>query len=218
VCNWLFVVGAGLVVFCQCRTGFEPPVIREIAGNTRVQARDSCRFECRVEPGAKGPLSYQWWCSGGRLADSAAEQVTWYAPESSGQALVRVEVTDGLGRRAADSIVVEVRPRIVTFVNWEGAVKAGEAVHFSDSCLAGYRLSGTVRSDTGNILLIFLDEENFYRWQRGETYQPRIRRLAYQGGPVSDTIPVSGIYYLVLDNTGNFADCSYRINLQLTSP
>uniref|UniRef100_A0A7V3PUJ4 Uncharacterized protein n=1 Tax=candidate division WOR-3 bacterium TaxID=2052148 RepID=A0A7V3PUJ4_UNCW3 len=214
----LTLSGFGLVVFVQCRTEFEPPVIEGIFGNTRVQVRDSCLFECRVAPGAKGPLSFQWWCSGGRFEAQRAERGKWYAPESSGTVSIGVEVTDGLDRKTADSIEVQVEPRVVTFVNWEGAIKAGESVYFSDSCIVGYRLSGTVRSDTGNVYLIFLDEGNFYRWQQGLSYQPRIRRLAYQSIPLNDTIPVSGIYYLVLDNSGNFNDCSYRINIQLTSP
>ncbi|MGB9741539.1 MAG: hypothetical protein ACP5JB_00510 [candidate division WOR-3 bacterium] len=216
--HWLIIFGFGMAVLSRCRTGFEPPVIQEIAGNSRVQVRDTSWFECRVEPGARGPLSYQWWCSKGRFAESGGAQVRWHAPESSGSVLIRVAVTDGLGRSVADSVVVQVTPRVVSFVNWEGAVKAGESVWFSDSCIAGYRLSGTVSSDTGNIFVIFLDAENFYRWQRGESYQPRIRRLAYQAGLFADTIPVSGVYYLVLDNSRNFADCGYRINLQLTSP
>lgn len=216
--GWLVLSLIGLVVLIRCRYEPGPPVISKIEGNTHPQVRDTCRFVCLVEPGARGPLSYEWWCSGGTVEERLGNGVRWRAPDSSGQEIVKVRVIDGRGRDTSDSIVVSVLPRVVSFINWDGAVKAGEAVWFFDSCLAGYRLEGSSSSDTTSIFLIFMNEPNFRRWKNGEDYQWLIRRLAYRSGTFYDTIPESGVYFLVLDNTQGLCDCSYRVKIVLSSP
>ncbi|MEO0026014.1 MAG: hypothetical protein ABIK54_04575 [candidate division WOR-3 bacterium] len=212
------LVITGLVVASRCGYEFGPPVISGVEGKGQVAVLDTGSFVCRVEPGARGPLSYEWWCSAGVFGTQFDNQIQWRAPESSGVVLLKVQVTDGLGRKDSDSVLVRVVPRVVNFAVWEGAVKAGEAVWFFDSCPAGYRLQGQCSSDTTTIYLMFLDESNFGRWQAGESYEPRIRRLAYQAGLFYDTIPAAGLYFLVLDNRQGLRDCSYRINVRLSSP
>ncbi|MEO0023405.1 MAG: hypothetical protein ABIJ93_06070, partial [candidate division WOR-3 bacterium] len=212
------LVITGLVVASRCGYQFGPPVISGVEGKGQVAVLDTCSFVCRVEPGARGPLSYEWWCSAGVFGNQFDNRIQWRAPESSGVVLLKVQVADGLDRKGSDSVLVRVVPRVVNFAVWEGAVRAGEAVWFFDSCPAGYRLQGQCSSDTTTIYLMFLDEPNFRRWQANESYQPRIRRLAYQAGLFYDTIPAAGLYFLVLDNRQGLRDCGYRINVQLKSP
>lgn len=213
ICLCLF-----LCLFASCRFGYGPPVIKEIRGEVKVAAKDSVWFKCLMENPGAGGLNFSWWCSKGRFADGTGDSVKWFAPESSGSALVSVRANDLNGDSAVDSLSVTITTRKVNFVNWDGAVKAGASVFFSDSAWAGYRLNGTTTADTGNIFLIFFDSINFERWRRGESYQFRIKQPAYKTSPFYDTIPETGIYYLVLDNKNNFNDCSFRVNIRLTSP
>ncbi|MEO0019706.1 MAG: hypothetical protein ABIK47_03575 [candidate division WOR-3 bacterium] len=204
--------------FAGCHFGYGPPLIKEIRVSNKAVARDSIWFKCvMAEPGAGG-LSFYWFCSKGRFADNERDSVKWYAPESSGSVFVKVKVKDARGDSAVDSLGVEIKPRTVNFINWEGAVKAGRCLFFSDSAWSGYRLSGESSADTGNIFLIFLDSDNFERWLRGEEHRFRIKQPAYRTAPFYDTIPETGVYYLVLDNSHNFTDCSFRVNIRLTSP
>lgn len=207
-----------LCLFTGCFFGYGPPLIKEIRGEAKVAARDSVWFKCAMDNPGAGGLSFSWWCSKGRFANSTGDSVQWFTPESSGSAFIKIKVTDARGDSAVDSLAVTITSRRVNFVNWDGAVKAGGSVFFSDSAWTGYRLRGTSTADTGNIFLIFLDSSNFERWRRGESYQFRLKQLAYKGGTFYDTIPETGIYYLVLDNRNNFNDCSFRVNVVLTSP
>ncbi len=88
----------------------------------------------------------------------------------------------------------------------------------ADSAWEGYRLSGQSQADNRNVYLLFLDETNFYRWQNQEEADFLIRRLADDSRPFYDTIPTSGVYYLVLDNGRNLADACFRVEIRLTSP
>ncbi len=207
-----------LCLFTGCLFDYGPPVIKEITGKGKVLSRDSVWFKCvMAEPGAGG-LSFCWWCSKGRFADNSGDSVKWFAAESSGMALIKVKVTDARGDTAVDSVLLRVNPRVVNFINWDGAVKAGSFVFFSDSAWAGYRLSGATSADSGSIFLIFMDSFNFVRWHRGEDFSFRIKQPAYRTAPFYDTIPETGIYFLVLDNSRNFNTCSFRVNIILTSP
>jgi hypothetical protein len=207
-----------MVIFSGCPLNPGPPVIKEVRIWGKLEARDSVWFKCEMESFGKGGLKFVWSCLRGRFADSVADSVKWFAPDSSGSTLIKVKVTDQQGGTAADSLLIVVKPLTKSFINWDGAVKAGDFTFFFDSCWAGYRLRGNVSSDTGNVFLIFLDSLNFQKWHRGEQYQYRIRQPAYRASQFYDTIPVTGVYYLVLDNTRNFQDCSFQVNIQLTSP
>lgn len=186
-------------------------------GNTTVMAQDSVWFWCEVK--GYPPLNFFWSCDRGTLVLEQGDSVMWRAPDSSGMALLRVVIVDALGDSATDSLAVRVTPRVKSFVYWEGAVKAGTSVFFGDSAPAGYRLNGQSRADTtGAIFLIFLDEVNFQQWRNGEEYQFLIKQPAYQVTPFYDTIPATGIYYLVIDNTRNFNDASFWVDIRLSSP
>ncbi|MGQ9707553.1 MAG: hypothetical protein ACUVUR_01590 [bacterium] len=212
----LMVVFAGIYAGCPFSSG--PPAIKEIRVRGEITVRDSAWFKCEMESPGKGSLVFRWSCSRGRFVDSTTDSAKWFAPESSGSVLIVVKVTDRQGDSAVDSLLILVNPLKRSFINWDGAVKAGNYVFFYDSCWAGYQLSGRSSSDTGDVFLIFLDSLNFHKWRTGEQYQCLIRRPAYNTSSFYDTIPETGIYFLVLDNTRNFRDCSFQVNIQLLSP
>ncbi len=64
----------------------------------------------------------------GRLVKIRNDSVLWRAPDSSGRALIGIEVMDRQGRKARDSLFVTVKPRVVVFAAWDGAVKGGNYV------------------------------------------------------------------------------------------
>jgi len=218
----LLLVLAGFFVVCaiggRCFSLAPDLTIKALTGRTDLNARDSTWYRCEVEGFQSNGLTFQWWCTAGRLVKIRNDSVLWRAPDSSGRALIGVEVTDRQGRKARDSLFVTVKPRVVVFAAWEGAVKGGNYVFCADSAWEGYRLSGQSQADNRNVYLLFLDETNFYRWQNQEEADFLIRRLADDSRPFYDTIPTSGVYYLVLDNGRNLADACFRVEIRLTSP
>ncbi len=216
IVQFLSLIAVTSLVGCRIEIG--PPVITKIVGQTNVVALDSSYFECQVGVPAIGPLRFEWWGSRGRWARNDLPRVVWYAPESSGAALIRVKVTDGKGRETVDSLEVSITSRKVVFIRWEGMVKAGEWLFFADSCRVNYRLYGRASADTGSMYLIFLNMENFVRWCNNESYEFRIRRRANDVRPFYDTISESDFYYLILDNTLSSRDCGYQVNIELESP
>lgn len=222
VCRWLLPV---LTIFFvvvsiggSCFTFSPELTIKALAGKTSLSAQESTWYRCEVEGKGRSGLTFEWWCTGGRLLDIRGDSVKWRAPDSSGIAILGVDVSDQEGRKARDSLVVSVKPRVVVFAYWEGAVKGRSYAFCADTALAGYRLSGQSWSDTRNVYLLFLDEDNFGRWQRQEEPEFLIQRFADDSRPFYDTIPTSGVYYLVLDNGRNLVDANFRVEIRLTSP
>ncbi len=183
-----------------------------------VSAGDSVWLWCETERSVAAKLDFRWTCTRGKIVYTAGDSARWLAPESSGQAAVKVKVVDLYGNSSEDSVIVAVKQKSVVFADWEGMVKSGEYVFYFDSLQANYRLEGQCRGDTGNTLLIFLDENNFYKWKNQIQYEFLIRKYIYNAAPFVETIPRTGIYYLVLDNTRTFTDCAFWVSVVLRSP
>lgn len=222
VCRWLLTV---LTVFFvvvsmggSCFTFSPDLTIKALTGRTSLSAQDSTWYRCELAGARSEEVTFEWWCTRGRLLDISGDSVKWRAPDSSGMAIIGVEVLDQKGRKARDSLVVSVKPLVVTFAYWEGAVKGCSYTFCADTARAGYRLSGQSWSDTRNVYLLFLDEDNFGRWQRQETTNFLIQRFADDSRPFYDTIPTTGVYYLILDNGRNLIDANFRVEIRLTSP
>lgn len=213
-----FLMGLVVTLLPGCRKGVETPAVKILGGSRTVTVNDSVWFRCVVEAQKKPALTFHWWCTAGNLSVTEGDSVRWVAPDSSGFATVGVAGFDTNGNETRDSIEVAIEPRSVTFVFWEGAVKAGDFVFFCDSARARYRLHGWSQADTGSTYLLFLDEPNFLRWNQGQGCEFMIRRLAYISSPFYDTIPASGVYYLVMDNTRGLTDVSFRVEIRLISP
>lgn len=207
-------------------------MINRLLGSEVISVRDSIWFFCEAETPVAEPLIFHWSCTRGRLIEKSQklkvkkgergarceDSVKWFAPDSSGRAVIRVTVVDSRPDSVSDSLVVTVNPLVRSFISWDGAVKAGGYFFWSDSAWAGYRLSGACASDSTPTYLIFMDESNFPKWREGKPYEYLIRRLAYNRSPFYDTISQSGRYYLVIDNIRSSKDCGFWVNIWLTSP
>lgn len=225
-CRFCLGVFFALWFFSGCFQKPGPPIINKLTGKEVVSVRDSVWVFCDAETPAVGPLIFRWKCTKGTLTfppivanrERGTDSVKWFAPESSGSAVISVTVVDSRPDSVTDSLIITVSPLVRNFINWDGAVKAGGHFSWGDSCWAGYRLSGWSWSESLPTYLIFMSAVNFQKWQRGEPYEYLIRRPAYNVNPFYDTIPQTGIYYLVIDNSGSMKDCSFWVNIQLTSP
>ncbi len=191
----------------------------KLVGPDAVTVRDSAWFRCEVD-GVVPPLTFQWLCNKGRLreVEDSRDSVQWFAPDSSGGAVINVMIVDSQGKSARDSLVVTINPLVKSFINWDGAVKSGGYFFWGDSGWQGYRLAGWSSGDTGTTYLLFMDEVNFLKWREGASYQYLIRRWAYNRSPFYDTLPATGLYYLVIDNIRNNKDCNFWVVIWLTSP
>jgi len=62
------------------------------------------------------PLTYRWATPTGTLANPAAQQTRWAAPQQEGAVPVTVTVDDGKGGTASDTITIQVvRPPVKTY-------------------------------------------------------------------------------------------------------
>jgi hypothetical protein len=208
-------VGLAVLLAVSCEEQSWPPEIQRLAGPGTVTVRDSAEFVATVA--AMGPVSYQWTCTGGRLAWDWGDSVRWYAPESSGADSVFVVATDSLGRSDADTAAVAVSKLVLWFASDGGGLKPQAYACWGDSVPAGYALSGTTASDTG-VMFMFLDSANFVLWQNRLQYSFRIRKPAYDTRPFSDTVPATGYYFAVMDNRPNLEENDYWLSLTVTSP
>lgn len=207
-----------LLLVSGCPQRDLPPVINGVKGKTTVTVQESTWYKCEVALPTISGLGFSWWCTRGRLVSASGDSVQWFAPESSGTAIVGVEVVDQKGKKARDSLIVVVKPRVVFFASWEGTVKGESYLFCADSAREGYRLSGQSYADARNLYLFLFDELNFLRWQNHEEAEFLIRRFVDDTSPFYDTIPTTGVYYLVLDNGRNPYEVNFRVEIQLTSP
>lgn len=86
-----------------------PPVIlRMTALPRKLDLGGSSSVSCAVSNPDSTPLLYAWSASAGSIAGTGPA-VTWHAPPSAGNPVVRCTVSDGKGGQDADSIALEVR-------------------------------------------------------------------------------------------------------------
>ncbi len=208
-----------LLAVAGCPQPKEAPVISSIDGSRSVEARDSVDYTCNATDPDLKQLSYSWSQEGGSLGWDWGKDVRWFAPESSGQGAIRVTVADEDGLTASDSFTVTVRAETAGVLFWDAAVKAGDFQAWSDTVRAGYKLYGYCGSDTGEILLMVMDDSNFTKWVAGQTAVPLLRRRPYN---TRDTFSVRigafGLYHLMIDNTQGAEDYNYYLNVWKAGP
>jgi hypothetical protein len=207
-----------LLAIAGCPQPKGPPVISSIDGSKSVEARDSSDYWCRVSDQELKQLSYSWSQEGGRLGWDWGETVRWFAPESSGEGVIRVIVVDEDGLTVSDSIVVKVRAETTGVLFWGASVKAGDFRAWSDTVRAGYELYGYCGSDEGEIFLKVMDDSNFNKWVAGEPAETMLQCATYSTHTFSVAIPVLGLYHLIMDNTRGVEDYSYWLNVWKAGP
>ena len=73
-----------------------------------VLTLESCQVECVASDPEGGELNYEWHASGGSISGEGAT-TTWIAPDEVGEYVVSVNVTDGDGDWATQSVTIAVR-------------------------------------------------------------------------------------------------------------
>jgi len=208
-----------LLAFAGCPQPKEPPTISSIDGSRSVEARDSADYACNASDPDWRQLSYSWSQEGGSLGWDWGKNVRWFAPESSGEGVIRVTVTDEDGLTASDSFTVAVRAETVGVLFWDAAVKAGDFTAWPDTIRAGYQLYGYCGSDTGEIFLMVMDDSNFTKWVAGQTAIPLLKRRPWN---TKDTFSVRigafGLHHLIMDNTQGAEDYNYYLNVWKAGP
>jgi len=112
-----------------------PPVILKMAAVPRkVDLGASSALSCIVSNPDSGVLTYSWSASAGSISGTGPA-VTWRAPGSAANDVVRLSVDDGKGGQSADSIALEVRDLSV--------VQTGNLIAY-------YPLDGSAADATGH--------------------------------------------------------------------
>ena len=208
-----------LLALAGCQQSKEAPVITAIDGSRSVEARDSSFYLCNVSNFDLQQFSYVWSGSVGRLGWNWGRYVLWFAPESSGRAVVRVTVTNENGLSAVDSLAVTVRAETAGMLFWDGAVKAGHHQEWSDSLRSGYELYGYCGSDSGRLTLMIMDDSNFGKWVAG---QPAVSLLMdtppNKGHAFSVQVGPIGLCHIVIDNTEGAQDYNYWLYVWKAGP
>jgi hypothetical protein len=207
-----------LLAVAGCPQPKEPPIVSAIYGSRSVEAGDSDYYTCDVSDPAFKQLSYSWSQAGGRLGWDWGKTVRWFAPESSGDGVIRVTVTDGNGLSASDSVIVMVRAETTGVLFWDASVKAGDFRSWSDTVRSNYKLYGYCDSDEGEIYLMVMDDTNFNKWVAGEPATWLLQCTTYSTHTFSISIPALGLYHLIIDNTRGVKDYSYWLNVWKAGP
>ena len=216
LCFLLVVVD---LVVMRCSQPKEAPVISSVDGSRSVRARDSVDYFCNASDPNSEQLTFAWSQDGGRLGWDWGKTVRWFAPESSGQGMVRVAVTNTDGLSATDSFTITVRADTEGVLFWDAAVKPGDYTAWTDTIDSGYELYGYCGSDTGDIFLTILDDSNFNKWVSGQPAQALLRTAPYQTpNPFSVQISADGPYHIVMDNTEGAAEYSYYLDIWKAGP
>jgi len=195
-----------------------PPVINRIWGDSLAQANDTSDYACDAWDWGLKPIKYAWSCDRGRFGWDSTNWVRWYAPESSGPAIIRAWVTDLDSNVTRDSIEVEVQPVTSLVISYSGAVKANDFRAWRDSLRMAYEVRGTFVTDTGVSFLV-LDDSNYLRWLGRLTYQALVSLSRVEWLDTFDTVVSStGWYNLVVDNRDEKRDRTFTLVIHKTSP
>ncbi|MFW6151305.1 MAG: Ig-like domain-containing protein [Chloroflexota bacterium] len=102
----------------------QPPVIGELqAACEEVAPGEQCAVRCSARDPDGDALSYNWSASRGDIVGDGA-RVEWRAPELEGLFRIGVEVSDGNGGRATDSVTISVRANLPPVIQGLDASRA----------------------------------------------------------------------------------------------
>jgi hypothetical protein len=206
------------VLASGCPLPKEAPVISSLDGSRSVEAGDSADYACEASDPDLKQLSYSWSQEGGTLGWTWGDSVRWFAPESSGDGVIRVIVTDEDGLTAVDSLLVTIRAETTGVLFWDAAVKAGDFQSWSDTIHAGFWLYGYCGSDAGDIYLKVMDDTNFAKWVAGQPAVALLQQRPFETSAFSVRIDAFGLYHLIVDNTRGAGDYGYWLNVWKSGP
>jgi len=105
----LTVLAVTILFIGSCAPANQPPVITSLqAERELVLTLESCQVECVASDPEGGELNYTWNASGGSISGEGAT-TTWIAPDEVGEYVVSVNVTDGDGSWATQSVTIAAR-------------------------------------------------------------------------------------------------------------
>ena len=207
-----FLVGSG------CRRENQPPVISSIEGDTAVAANYSGEYHCSAWDWELRDITFKWSATMGSLVPDTLSTVMWHSPESSGAAMLLVEVTDDSGLVTSGILAVRVYRDTSTAVDYRGAVKSASYRRWTDVYLRGGVLVGEFEVDTSLVSFLVLDDSSFGRWLGGEPYVPLLERSSVPDDTFTVEIPEYGTYHMVLDNRQGKMDLAFWIRVRWISP
>ena len=104
----LTVLAVTILFISGCAPPNQPPAITSLqAERELVLLVGSCQVECVASDPEGGELNYEWHASGGSISGEGAT-TTWIAPDEVGEYVVSVNVTDGDGNSATQSVTITV--------------------------------------------------------------------------------------------------------------
>jgi len=209
----------GGTVGLSCHKANQNPVIEALNAPSSVDAGTNATLSCSASDPDGDDLTYNWTCTSGSLSSASGASVTWTAPGTSGSSTVNVTVHDGRGGSDARGKSITVSAVTTTIINWDGQVAAHQALYWTNYIQSGFRISGNFSVDNYDITFLILDENNFDNWWNGNSYTYLVKVVQSAGSSFSATIPTTGTYYCVLDNTYSlFTPKFAHLFAQTTSP
>jgi hypothetical protein len=104
----LTVLAVTILFISGCASPNQPPAITSLqAERESVLLAGNCQVECVASDPEGGELNYEWHASGGNISGEGAT-TTWIAPDEIGEYVVSVNVTDGDGNSATQSVTITV--------------------------------------------------------------------------------------------------------------
>jgi hypothetical protein len=104
----LTVLAVTILFISGCGSPNQPPAITSLqAERELVLPVESCQVECVASDPEGGELNYEWHASGGNISGEGVT-ITWIAPDEVGEYVVSVNVTDGDGNSATQSVTITV--------------------------------------------------------------------------------------------------------------
>jgi hypothetical protein len=137
---------------------------------------------------------------------------------ASGAETIAVTASDSRGGKATRSVTLSVLPTTWTLAGWGGLISAGQYNCWFADIGAGTRIHGSFSVDSLDISFLVLDDRNWTKWLNSQSYVPLLEFDHTPGDSFSNTIPSSGRYDFVLDNTYSSADKQSHIYVEGTTP
>jgi hypothetical protein len=198
--------------------GNRNPVITGLTTVAEVEAGKSAVVTCTAEDPDDDTLSYEWSCSRGSFVLDSGPSARWNAPMASGADTISVAVSDGRGGEASKNVTLAVLPTTRTLAACDAVLLAGRYDCWFADIDAGTRIHGSFSVDSLDINFLVLDNRNWTKWLNSQSYVSLLELDHTPGDSFSDTIPSSGRYEFVLDNTYSPIDKQVHIYVEGTTP